>query len=64
VDDSWVIVGRTVADVEAKRAEVRSEERDRILAQKMQKEEEEKAARDAETRLRALIADLSAKEGD
>lgn len=63
-DDSWIIVGRTTADVEAKYAEVRSEDRDRILAQELQKEEEEKAARDAETRLRASIADLSAKKGD
>jgi hypothetical protein len=63
-DDSWIIVGRTAADVEAKHAEVRSEDRDRILAQKMQKEEEQKAARDAETRLYASIADLSAAKGD
>jgi hypothetical protein len=63
-DDNWIIVGRTVCDVEAKHAEVRREERDRVLAQEMQKEEEEKAARDAETKLRTSIADLSAEKGD
>jgi hypothetical protein len=63
-DDNWIIVGRTVADVEAKHAEVKREDRDRILAQEMQKEEEEKAARDAETKLRTSIADLSAEKGD
>jgi len=63
-DDNWIIVGRTVADVEAKYAEVRQEDRDRILAQEMQKKEEEKAARDAETKLHASIADLSAEKGD
>lgn len=63
-DHSWIIVGRTVADVEAKHAEVRSEDEDRILAQELQREEEEKAARYAETRLCAWTAILSAINGD
>src|SRR5947207_1975074 len=63
-DDYWIIIGRTTADVEAKHAEVKQEDRDRILAQEMQKEEEEKAARNTEARLRASIADLSAENGD
>src|SRR5271156_2016548 len=41
-DDNWIIVGRTVCDVEAKHAEVRREDRNRILDQEMQEEEEEK----------------------
>jgi hypothetical protein len=63
-DDYWIIVGRTVADVEAKHAEVIQEDEDRILAQEMQEEEEENAARDAETKLHSSIADLSAQKGD
>ncbi len=63
-DDYWIIIGRTTADVEAKHAEVKQEDRDRIMAQEMQKEEEEKAARNTEARLRASIADLSAENGD
>jgi hypothetical protein len=63
-DDYWIIVGRTVADVESKRAEVIQEHEDRILAEEMQEEEEKKAARDAETKLHASIADKSTKNGD
>ena len=63
-DDNWIIVGRTVADVEAKHAEVRREDRDRTLAHEMQKKEKEKAARDAVAKIRASVADLSAKNGD
>lgn len=67
-DSQWIIVGRTLADVDAKAAALRREREDRILAQEMQHEEKEKAARDAEAReearLQASVADLSAKQGE
>jgi hypothetical protein len=63
-DSQWIIVGRTLADVNAKTAALRREREDRILAQEKQREEKEKAARDAEAReearLQASVAGLSA----
>jgi len=63
-DNHWIIVGRTVADVEAKYAELRQEEEDRVLAREIEEKEKEKVARDAETKLGALVADQSAKGGN
>jgi len=52
-----------MADVEAKHAALREEDEDQVLAQEMEEEEKEKVARDAETKLGALVADQSAKGG-
>lgn len=43
---------------------LRQERKDRILAEELQHVEKEEATRDAEARLRASVADLSAKQGE
>ncbi|KAF1995552.1 hypothetical protein P154DRAFT_623911 [Amniculicola lignicola CBS 123094] len=68
LDSEWIIIGRTLVDVEAKAAAIRQEREDRVLAQDMQRAEEEKAARGAQTmkeaRVQASVADLSATQGE